>query len=82
MVQLFSWPVTDDQLTLANALDDVMAAYGEVGAEEEAWVREASAKLIVEAYGQGVRDEDQLAHYALKSLVRGRRGCCRWARGA
>jgi hypothetical protein len=45
-------------LILANALDDVMAAYGDVGETEEAGVREVSAKLIVEAYNQGVRDED------------------------
>jgi hypothetical protein len=71
MAPIFPWPVTDDQLTLANALDDVMAAYGDVSATEQAWVREASAKLIVEAYKQGVRDEDALAHYALRSLARG-----------
>jgi hypothetical protein len=74
MAQTFPWPVTEEQLILANALDDVMAAYGAVGETEEAWVRDAAAKLIVEAYNQGVRDEDVLAHYALKSLARGRRG--------
>jgi hypothetical protein len=47
---------------------------GDVGETEEAWVRDAAAKLIVEAYSQGARDEDVLAHYALKSLARGRRG--------
>jgi hypothetical protein len=74
MAQTFPWPVTEKELVLANALDDVMAAYGHVGEIEEAWVREASARLIVEAYNQGVRDEDVLAHYALKSLARGTRG--------
>jgi len=74
MAQTFPWPVTEDELILANALDDVMAAYGDVGETEEAWVREVSAKLIVEAYSQGVRDEDVLAHYALKTLGRSGRG--------
>ena len=73
MARAFPWPVTEDQLILANALDDVMAAYGTVGGAEEAWVREVSAKLIVEAYNQGVRDEDMLAYFALKSLALGRR---------
>jgi hypothetical protein len=73
MASTFPWPVTEDQLILANALDEVMAAYGDVGETEQAWVRDAAAKLIVEAYYQGVRDEDVLAHYALKSLARGSR---------
>ena len=45
MAQTFPWPATEVELVLANALDDVMAAYGHVGETEEAWVREASARL-------------------------------------
>jgi hypothetical protein len=74
MAQSFPWPVTDDELVLSNALDDVVAAHSEAGPLEEAWLREAAANLILEAYHQGVRDQGVLAHYALKTLKRGRPG--------
>jgi hypothetical protein len=70
----FPWPVTDEELRLDNALARVRAAYQAKGATEESWVREAAAKLIIEAYEQGIRDEEVLVHYALKALHRGRPG--------
>jgi hypothetical protein len=72
MAQTFPWPVTDEELVLNEALEDVVAAYSEAGPLEEAWIREAAANLILEAYNQGARDQDVLAHYALKTLGRGR----------
>jgi hypothetical protein len=60
----FPRPVTDDDLLLNNVLEQVVAAYEPRG--------EAAGKLIVEAYQQGVRDPDQLVHYALITLRRGR----------
>lgn len=74
MAQTFPWPVTDDELILNGALEDVMAAYAEAGEEETARVREAAAALIIEAYNQGVRDQAVLAHHALRTLRRGRPG--------
>ena len=47
MAQSFPWPVTDDELVLSNALDDVVAAHSEAGPLEEAWLREAAANLIL-----------------------------------
>jgi hypothetical protein len=70
----FPWPVTDEELKLENAMARVMAAYEARGMAEESWVQDAAAKLIIEAYEQGIRDEEVLAHYALKSLHRGRPG--------
>ncbi|HEY2248267.1 MAG TPA: hypothetical protein VGH70_12545 [Bradyrhizobium sp.] len=70
----FPWPVTDEELQLDNAHARVMAAYEAKGSTEENWVQEAAAKLIVEAYEQGIRDEKTLVHYALKALHRGRPG--------
>jgi hypothetical protein len=72
MTQTFPWPVTDEELVLTNALEIVVATYGEAGPLEEAWIREAAANLILEAHDQGVRDEDVLARYALRTLGRGR----------
>jgi hypothetical protein len=72
MAQSFPWPVTDDELALNRALEDVVAAFGEAGPLEEAWLREAAASLIVEAYNQGVRDQQVLARHVLKTLKRGR----------
>jgi hypothetical protein len=74
MAQTFPWPVTDDELVLNRTLENVVAAYGDAGPLEEAWLREAAANLIIEAYSQGVRDEDVLAHHALRTLRRGRHG--------
>jgi hypothetical protein len=68
MAQTFPWPVTDEELVLTNALENVMASYSEAGPLEEAWIREAAANLILDAHDHGVRDEDVLAHYALKTL--------------
>ena len=44
----FPWPVTDEDLVLDNALASVLNAYDARGDEEEAVVREAAAKLIIE----------------------------------
>jgi hypothetical protein len=74
MAQTFPWPVTDDELVLNRTLENVVAAYGDAGPLEEAWLREAAANLIIEAYNQGVRDEDVLVHHALRTLSRGRPG--------
>lgn len=68
MVIDFPWPVTDDELVLNNALASVMSAYEARGDHEEDYVRDAAARLIVEAYNQGIRDSDVLARYALKAL--------------
>jgi hypothetical protein len=57
---------------LNRALENVVAAYGNAGLFEEAWLRKAAAKLIFEAYDQGIRDEDVLVHQVLKTLRRGR----------
>jgi hypothetical protein len=64
----FPWPVTDEDLVLDNALASVLNAYDARGDEEEAVVREAAAKLIIEAYNQGIRDEAILSRFALKAL--------------
>ena len=72
MAQSFPWPITDDELVLNRALEDVVAAFGEAGPLEEAWLREAAANLIVEAYNQGIRDQQVLAHHVLKTLKHGR----------
>jgi hypothetical protein len=69
----FPWPITDQELLLNNALERTLAAYEPRGVNEAEWVRDAAANLIVEAYNQGVRDEEALAHYALKALKLGRR---------
>jgi hypothetical protein len=74
MAQTFPWPVTDDELVLNTALENVVAAFGEAGPLEEAWLREIAANLIIEAYDQGVRDEDMLVHQVLKTLRRRRSG--------
>jgi hypothetical protein len=74
MAQTFPWPVTDDELVLNRALENVVAAYGDVGRFEEAWLREAAANLIIEAYDQGVCDEEMLVRHALRALSRGRPG--------
>jgi hypothetical protein len=50
MAQTFPWPVTDDELVLNRALENVVAAYGDAGPLEEAWLREAAANLIIPAY--------------------------------
>jgi hypothetical protein len=72
MAQSFPWPVTEDELLLTNALGSVMSTYEARGTHEEALVQEAAAYLVIEAYNQGIRDEETLAHYALRSLRRGR----------
>jgi hypothetical protein len=74
----FPRPVNDNDLFVDNVslldgvLADVMASYDAVGENEEEWVREAAANLIVEAYNQGLREPELLSHYALKTLRRGR----------
>jgi tRNA(Arg) A34 adenosine deaminase TadA len=68
MAQTFPWPVTDDELVLNRALENVVAAYGGAGPLEAARLRKAAAKLIFEAYDQGIRDEDVLVHQVLKTL--------------
>jgi hypothetical protein len=73
MTTSFPWPVTDDDLLMNNALEDVMRLYNARGRKERAYVQEAATNLIVEAYKQGVRDEEALVHYALKSLSQGKR---------
>jgi hypothetical protein len=74
MAQTFPWPVTDDELVLNRALENVVAVYGDAGPLEAAWLREIAANLIIEAYDQGIRDGDVLVHHALKTLRRGRTG--------
>jgi hypothetical protein len=74
MAQTLPWPVTDDELALNRALENVVAAYGDAGPLEAAWLREIAANLIIEAYDQGVRDEDVLVRQVLKTLRRGRPG--------
>jgi hypothetical protein len=74
MAQTVPWPVTDDELVLNRALENVVAAYGDAGPLEEAWLREAAANLIIPAYDQGVREEDVLVHRVLKAMRRGRPG--------
>ena len=72
MAQTFPWPVTDDELVVTRALENVVAAYGDAGRLEEAWLRKTAANLIFEAYDQGICDEDVLVHQVLKTLRRGR----------
>jgi hypothetical protein len=73
MAQTFPWPVTDDELVVVNrALENVVAAYGDAGPLEAAWLLKAAANLIIQAYDQGIRDEDVLVHQVLKNLRRGR----------
>jgi hypothetical protein len=74
MAQTFPWPVTDDELVLNTAIEKVVAAYGDAGPLEAAWLREIAANLIIDAYDQGVRDGDVLVHQVLKTLRRGRPG--------
>lgn len=64
----FPWPVTDEDLVLDNALASVLNTYDARGDEEEAVVRDAAARLIIEAYNQGIRDEAILSQFALKAL--------------
>ena len=72
MLLNFPWPITDQELLLNNALERTLTAYEPRGANEAEWVRDAAANLIVEAYNLGVRDEEALAHHALKALKLGR----------
>jgi len=53
---------------LNSALEQTLAAYEARGDNEAEWVHDAAANLIVEAHNQGIRDEEALAHYALKAL--------------
>ena len=73
MAPSFPWPVSDDALLLSNALALTLDAYQPRGDNEAEWVRDAAESLIVEAYNQGIRDEETLVHYALKTLRSGRR---------
>ena len=67
-VAYFPWPVTDDELILNGALAAVMGSYDARGDNEENYVKEVAANLIIEAYNQGIRDADLLARCALKAL--------------
>lgn len=73
MVGEFPWPITDDELILNNALTIVMNTLTVGASDEEPPPQEEAAELIVEAYNQGIRDPDMLAHYALKALREGGR---------
>ena len=73
-MQTFPWPVTDDELVLNRALENVVAAYADAGPLEAAWLREAAANLIIQTYDRGVRDGDVLVRHTLKTLKRGRPG--------
>ncbi len=53
----------------SNALERTLPAYEPRGANKAERVRDAAANSIVEAYNQGVRDEEHLAHYALKASM-------------
>jgi hypothetical protein len=64
--------VTDDDLLLTNALEEVLAVCEPKGENEAAWVAEVANKLIVEAYEQGMRDPATLAQYALRTIRQGR----------
>ena len=64
----FPWPVTDEELLLNNAVERTLKAYESSGAHAPRRVRDVAAKLVVEAYDQGARDEKTLAHYALNAL--------------
>ncbi|MBU6465027.1 MAG: hypothetical protein KGL35_07845 [Bradyrhizobium sp.] len=64
----FPWPVTDEELILDKALASVLNTYNAHGDEEEAVVEEAAARLIIEAYNQGIRDEAALSRFALRAL--------------
>lgn len=64
--------VTEDELLLTNAIESVMSTYEARGRNEETLVQEAAANLIIEAYNQGITDEETLVHYALRPLRRGR----------
>jgi hypothetical protein len=55
MAQTFPWQVTDDELALNRALENVVAAYGDAGPLDAAWLREAAANLVIEAYNQSKR---------------------------
>jgi hypothetical protein len=41
MAQTFPWPVTDEELVVNRALENVVAAYGDAGPLEEAWLRKS-----------------------------------------
>ena len=68
----FPWPVTEDERLLTRALASAMNIYEPRGQNEEELIQEAAANLIIKAYNQGVRDEETLTHYALRSLRQGR----------
>ena len=72
-VSNFPWPVSDEDLLLNTALERTLAAYEPRGGNEAEWVRNAAGELIIEAYNQGVRDEETLVHYALRTLRSGHR---------
>jgi hypothetical protein len=72
MALSFPWPVAEDELLLDNALARAMGSYEARGSNEDEFVQEAAARLIIEACNQGVRDEEMLAHYAIKTLRTGR----------
>jgi hypothetical protein len=73
MVTDFPWPITDDDLLLNNALTIVMNTLKVNDGNEDSLPQEEAAELIVEAYNQGIRDSDILAHHALKALIKNER---------
>jgi hypothetical protein len=64
----FPWPLTDDQLLLNQALEDVLASSRKSEPrekDEQDWLRVSAIDLILNAYEQGVRDRETLVHNAL-----------------
>ena len=64
----FPWPVTDDELLLTQAFNEVLASYDGRGEHEEAHVTELARDLVVEAYEHGVRDQATITQYVLREL--------------
>lgn len=62
----FPWPVTDDELLLNNAMASLLALYGE---DDRKTMRDEAARLLLKAYGNGVRDEVVLVGYVARALA-------------
>jgi hypothetical protein len=62
----FPWPVTDDELLLNNAMASLLAPYGE---DDRKRIGDEAARLLLKAYGDGVRDEDVLVGYVATALA-------------
>jgi hypothetical protein len=64
----FPWPLTDDQLLLNEALEDVLASSRQSEPrekDEQEWLYVSAIDLILNAYEQGVRDRETLVNNAL-----------------